>query len=36
MTSQVGLGAIEGFLFGAGIAVAIRYSANLLRELGAR
>ena len=36
MTSQVGLGAIEGFLFGAGIAVAVRYSANLLRELGAR
>ena len=35
LVSQVGLGAIEGFLFGTGITVAIRYSANLLRELSA-
>lgn len=35
LASQVGLGAIEGFLFGTGLAVAIRYSANLLRELDA-
>lgn len=35
LASQVGLGAIEGFLFGTGLTVAIRYSANLLRELDA-
>jgi hypothetical protein len=32
--AQIGFGAIEGLLFGAGIAVAIRYARSTLRELG--
>lgn len=36
LISQVAFGAVEGFLLGAGIAFAIRYAANVLRELEVR
>ena len=36
LTSQVTFGAVEGFLLGAGITAAIRYAADLLRDLEVR
>jgi DNA-binding winged helix-turn-helix (wHTH) protein len=36
LASQMGFGAIEGFLFGTAVAVAIRYANNVLRDIDAR
>ena len=35
LAAQVGFGAVEGFLFGTAITVAIRYANRLLRDIGA-
>ena len=35
LTAQIGFGAIEGLLFGAAVAAAIRYANELLREINA-
>ena len=34
LAAQIGFGAVEGLLFGAAVAAAIRYANQLLREIG--